>query len=169
VPFSKIVNRVGETDPIFNVSWTPSRLDIDVAQLVITFLERREILREPTEAPERSLQSALEIHEFLIHVLGISGIGEELADSLRAMRTACHKLIAAIGGEEHPGLVFIPGSAGLDERRGFEQARDELRTTIGHQIARLAVGFGLDVPAPLTSVLPRGPSGPKRGRPPGGP
>jgi hypothetical protein len=66
--FSEIANRVtGFSTPVFGIQWTPPRLDREVAERVIVFLEDRRVLYEAMEAamPEYCVNSVLEIRAFL--------------------------------------------------------------------------------------------------------
>jgi hypothetical protein len=163
--FSEIANRVtGFSTPIFGVQWTPPQLDRDVARRVIVFLEDRRVLYSPYEAevPDYCVDSALQIRQFLPDTLGAGGIADELADSLRAMRTACRKFVATIAEQDATGRLVIPSSAEIVQGMGtswhFNQALGELRGVFGLHVGQLAVRYGIDVPEPLSSILPLDPA-----------
>jgi hypothetical protein len=156
--FREIANRMtGFSTPIFGVQWTPAQLDRDVAKEVIVFLEDRRALFEPyeVEMPEWVVQSVLEIRTFLTDVLRRAGIADELADSLKAMRTACRKFMQTVGDDRGPGLIVSShqdmfGVGGW----AFNQALGELRGVVGVHLAQISVRHGVDVAEPLSSILP---------------
>jgi hypothetical protein len=161
--FSEIANRMtGFSTPIFGVSWTPAQLDQDVASGVILFLEDRRVLYSPyeVEMPEHCVESVLQIRAFLTETLVRGGIADELVDSLRAMRTACRKFVASIGVKRHRDLVVPSGQEmfhGGGSAWSFNQALGELRGVIGLHLGQIAVRHGIDVPEPLSSILPLAP------------
>jgi hypothetical protein len=165
VKVSEIANRLtGFSTPIFGVSWTPPQLDREVAQRVIRFLEDRGMLYQPYEAevPEWVVESVLHTRRFLTECLTSGGIADELADSLRAMRAACQKFVYSVGAQgsrEVGDAVEVVLPPGVDMFSGasswpFNQALGELRGVFGVHIAQLAVRYGIDVPEPLSSILP---------------
>src|SRR4051812_5781240 len=99
----EIANRLsGFSTPLFGLQWTPAQLDIDAAREVIVFLDDRGVLFEPVEAenPDWVVQSVLVIRSTLTEVLRRGGLGSELADSLRAMRSACRKFLREVDNRD---------------------------------------------------------------------
>jgi hypothetical protein len=152
--FSEIASRVtGFSTPIFGVSWTPPQLDRDVAERVILFLDDRRVLFVPFEAemPEHCVQSVFDIRRFLTDVLGQGGLGEDLIGGLRSMRTACRRFITQTDRHHSGGQFSRNQPFGNWE---FNQALGELRGAFGIHVAQIAMRYGVDVPEPLSSILP---------------
>jgi hypothetical protein len=162
---SDIANRItGFSTPVFGVQWNPPRLDREVARRVIVFLEDRRVLYEPMQAemPEYCVESVLEIRAFLTEVLGDGGVATELSGNLRAMRAACRKFMSALQELGSGGALYLPSSAetfqGFGRSWTFNQALGELRGVFGLHIGKLAVNYGVDVPEPLSDILPLDPT-----------
>lgn len=158
--FSEIASRLtGISTPIFGVSWTPAQADVDAVRRTLVFLEDRRVPYAPdeVEVPQHCVDSALRIREFLTDQLGLGGVPNDVAGSLRAMRAAARKFLDATDVEqldrEAGWSGQILGSAGWR----FNQALGEMRGVFGIHVARLAVAYGLDVDEPLASVLPLDP------------
>lgn len=163
--FSEIANRItGFSTPIFGIQWTPPQLDREVAERVIVFLEDRRVLYEAMEAemPEYCVNSVLEIRSYLTHLLGNGGTSAELADSLRAMRAACRKFMSSLQERGPGGDLYVPSSSeiiqGFGRSWSFNQSLGELRGVFGLHIGKLAVHYGVDVPEPLSGILPLDPT-----------
>jgi hypothetical protein len=154
--FQEIVNRLtGISIPIFGVSWNPPELEVSVARRVITFLEDRRVLYNPSdmELPHHCVQSVLEIRQFLTEELARLNSATALESSLRAMRASCRKFLDAVGDEEGR-IVIFGGHPGHWASWVFNGALGELRGVFGVHIARLAAQHGLDVEDELASILP---------------
>jgi hypothetical protein len=152
---SEIVSRLTEiSTPIGGVSWRPPTPDVDVARRVLTFLEDRRVLYNPSEAEvaEHCISSVVQIREFLTEVLAEQGIGNELAEPLRAMRAACRRFLDWFGPLETPGDFYLPYGNGLQDWR-LNQGLGELRAVFGLHIAKIAVKYGLDVEWPLSDAI----------------
>jgi hypothetical protein len=149
----------GISIPWFGIQWQKKRGDKDVARRVLAFLEDRRVLfpyseRNPEEALH-CLHSAIEIRRYLTNELHNAKPGGGLADVLRGMRAAARRFVEA-GGPD--GQNWRPGrrrGAGAD---AFSVALGEFRSTMGVQIAAVAVTFGLPVEPPLADVLPPRPA-----------
>lgn len=159
--FSEIASRLtGISTPIFGVSWEPGQSDVEAVRRTLVFLEDRRVLYAPdeVEVPRHCVESVLRIREFLTDQLGRGGLPDDVADSLRAMRAPARKFLDATNldhlDREAGWNGQILGSAGWR----FNQALGEMRGVFGIHVARLAVGYGLDVDEPLASVLPLDPA-----------
>ncbi len=158
VKLSEIMTRLnGISTPVGGVSSTPPQPDVAVVRRVLVFLEDRRVLYSPYEAevPEHCVDSVLEIRRFVTGQLTAGGIAEDLAGPLRAMRAACRKFLDQVGASEHKHRHGLH----LDVRLGgagwvFNQALGEMRGVFGLHVAQLAVRYGLDVPEPLSTILP---------------
>ena len=142
--FSEIINRLnGFSCPVFGVSWSPLPLDVDTARRVITFLEDRRALYNDFawEMPDHCIESAREIRSFLTTELGLLPDGSQLAPPLKSIRAACRKFMDGLQRQH-------------SHRRHLEEALGELRSTVGLNVAILAVQYGIDVEADLASILP---------------
>jgi hypothetical protein len=151
----------GVSLPFLGVSWTPTRLDEDVARQVIAFLEDRRALYYPTagEAPDYVVRSVIEIRGFLTDMIMQGGLAGELEGSLRSMRGACREFLDAVGAVEEPEGTWSPREGGLTAPGavGFirlNQALGKLRGVVGFHVAAIAATFGLDVEDDLASILP---------------
>lgn len=112
---------------------------------------------EEVEVPQHCVESVVRIREFLTDQLGMGGVPDDVAASLRAMQAAGRKFLDATDVEQLDREACwggqILGSAGWR----FNQALGEMRGVFGIHVARLAVAYGLDVDEPLASVLPLDP------------
>jgi hypothetical protein len=149
--FKEIVKRLtGISSPIFGISWNPENISSDVAKRVISFLEDRRVLYNPSEM-EQSLHcvgSVLEIRTFLTEQIPQSN-QDELMGSLKAMRIVCRKFLDVIGVRDE--IVRFGNSRGHWQ---FNGAIGELRGVFGIHIAKIAGMYGLDVENDLASIFP---------------
>jgi hypothetical protein len=157
--FTEIVARLtGISCPIFGVSWNPSEAEVTAAKRVISFLEDRRVLYNPTtmEVPSHCAMSVVDIRRFLTEELGLLDPHNELAKNLQAMRAACRKFLDAVQ-EEESRPDFIDDPVRLRWSLGswiFLSALGELRAVVGIHVAQIAVRNGLDVESDLASILP---------------
>ncbi len=117
--FKEIANKLtGFSIPIFGVSWTLAKLEIEVAKKVITFLEDRRVLYVVYElgSPQHCISSVIQIRKFLTIQMFDLGDKAELANILRAMRSACKKFLDSVQGQYYfnrgrgqidPTLVWV--------------------------------------------------------------
>lgn len=155
--YTEIIGRItGFSTPIFGISWDPPQADVAVARGIVTFLEDRRVLYDPTlvEVEDHCIASVLEIRQFLTHALTDQSGSDELTDHLRAMRAAYRKFLGEVGVEQE---FYLPRyrsySNGLHDYR-LNQALGQLRSTFGVHIAHLAVKYGLYVEDQLAIALP---------------
>jgi len=95
------------------------------------------------------------MRRFLTAKLGELDQASELAGSLRTLRAACRKFLDLVDGPEL-GHVVLPG--GGYGNWVLWSALGELRGVSGVCVASIAERYGLDVEAPLASILPAAPS-----------
>lgn len=185
--FTEIASRMtGFSSPIFGVSWQPPTPDVTIARRVLAFLEDRLVLYLPyeVEQPEYCIASVIKIRDFLTGLLGDHAMGSDLTDSLRAMRSACHKFMTTVNRRAPKGIALGAGDRSLqhgdafarqrifDIETGkyvpyplpknyvwkndieFNQALGELRGVFGIYIGLLATKYGLDIQDDLASILP---------------
>src|SRR5260370_41813298 len=94
--FKEIALKItGFTTPIFGVSWEPPNNEREIAKSVVTFLEDRRVLYNPTEleVPHHCISSVIEIRRFLTEKMNDLDQNGELAKNLRTMRAACRKFL----------------------------------------------------------------------------
>ncbi len=152
--FKEITKRLtGISSPIFGVSWDPKNTSIDVARRIISFLEDRRVLYNPSEmeAPHHCVQSVLEIRNFLTGQIPQT-IEKDLVDSLKALRVACRKFLDSVGSRED--IVPFGNQRGHWASWEFNGAVGELRGAFGIHIAKIAVMYGLDIEDNLSKILP---------------
>jgi len=154
--FKELLNRLtGISVPIFGVSWNPPEIEITKAKRIITFLEDRRVLYDPSEVevPRYCVDSVNEIRRFLTAELGDLNFEDELSKSLRAMRAACRKFLERVGEEDGDIIRF-----GAQEKHYaswiFISALGELRGVFGIHIAKIAAEYGLNVEDSLAAILP---------------
>lgn len=155
--FEEIINRLtGISCPIFGVSWNPPKTERAIARRVLIFLEDRRVLYSPSEIeiPDHCVQSVLRIREFLTEELTGFHSKDGIAESLRAMRSACRKFLNTIQAEANDRIVHFAHTPGHYASWEFNQALGELRGVFGVHIALLAAQYGLDVENDLAKILP---------------
>lgn len=153
--FKEIIGRLtGFSIPIFGISWNPPELEIQKAKRILTFLEDRRVLYNPSslEVPEHCAHSVKEIRTFLTNELSTIDSTSELSSSLRAMRTACRKFMDTVGSKRE--IVIHGGQNGHYASWHFLPALGELRGVFGIYLAKVAATYGLDIENDLASILP---------------
>lgn len=152
--FKEIIKRLtGISSPIFGVSWNPENTSEDVAKRVISFLEDRRVLYNPSEmeVPYHCVESVLEIRNFLTEQIPQS-TQNDLTGSLKAMRIACRKFLDLVGARDE--MVRFGSSQGHWASWQFNGAIGELRGVFGIHVAKIAGMYGLDVEDDLASIFP---------------
>lgn len=157
--FKEIANRLtGFSIPIFGVSWTPAKLEIETAKKVIIFLEDKRVLYVvyELESPQHCITSVIQIREFLTTQMFDLGDKSELANILRAMRSACRKFLDSVQTQWYfdKGRGEINHELGIGGQIHFFNAMGELRATMGILIARIIVMHGLNFEGELINIIP---------------
>ena len=153
--FKEILKRItGISTPVFGISWNPDNTERDLAQEIISYLEDRRVLYNPSivESPHHCVESVLQIREFLTSNIGKMDQDSELTKSLRAMRAACRKFLDRSGYNEGPFLIRLGDHMGRSW--DFITAVGELRGVFGIHLAKIAVAYGIDVEEDLASIIP---------------
>jgi hypothetical protein len=136
--------------PWLGVQWEQVPGDREVAQETITFLENRRLLfaNFHVEDERHCVQSAIETKSYLTELISKAAPGDNLENSLRAMRAACRKFVEAAGPDARNFYEgrFRHSLLGL--------ALGDLRTLMGVQIALIAKHFDLTVEPELAAILP---------------
>lgn len=155
--FREIIARVsGLSSPIFGVSWNPPETEVAVARRIVSYLEDRRVLYNPSEmeVPEHCVESVLDIRRFLTAELAPLAQDSELEASLRAMRAACRKFLDTAGIDGRSDIVRFGAHRGHWASWEFNGALGELRGVFGVHVARIAAQHGLDVEDALAAILP---------------
>ncbi|MFI5259080.1 MAG: DUF6650 family protein [Candidatus Limnocylindrales bacterium] len=144
--------------PNVQFSWpAPSIEEAALAREVVAYLEDRRVLYAPEEleVTDHCIQSVLDMRRFLTAKIGELDQSSELAGSLRTLRAACRKFLDLVDG---PTLGHGSWGRGIYGDRAFWSALGELRGVSGVCVASIAERYGLDVEAPLASILPAAPA-----------
>jgi hypothetical protein len=153
--FKEVASRLtGFSVPVFGVSWNPPEPEVTVARRVLVFLEDRRVLFNPyhLEVAEQCVRSVSDIRRFLTEEIGRHPGDSKLAEHLRGIRAACRKFLDDTSSRGSRRFLR-PHFAGPFEAEFFTEL-GELRATIGHHVAALAVMHGLDVEGELERTLP---------------
>lgn len=153
--FAELLNRLtGISTPIFGISWNPPEIDRDIARRVITYLEDRRVLYDPydIETPHYCVISVIEIREYLTNELMALDGDKDIAQNLRAMRSACRKFLQRVGADED--IVRFGNTRNHWASWVFGDALGQMRGVFGLYVIGLAVQYGLDVEDELASIFP---------------
>ena len=157
--FKEIANKLtGFNIPIFGVSWTPAKLEIEIAKKVIIFLEDKRVLYVvyELESPQHCITSVIQIREFLTTQMFDLGDKSELANILRAMRSACRKFLDSVQGQFYfdKGRGRIDPDLSIGGQIHFYNAMGELRATMAILIAKIIIMHGLNFEGDLINIIP---------------
>jgi hypothetical protein len=148
----------GFSTPIFGVSWEPSNAERSVAQRLITYLQDRRVLYNPSyaETPHHCVQSVIEIRHQLTSLMSdLNGAGV-LHDHLNAMRATCRRFLDRLkfeADDDYGGMQ----SPGHYKSWIFQDALGQLRGIFGVHLAAIAVRFELEVGLELEQICPASP------------
>ncbi len=151
--FQEIASKLtGFTTPIFGISWEPPNNEREIAQSVVTFLEDRRVLYNPTELelPHRCISSVIEIRHFLTEKLNELDQNSELAKNVRTMRSACRRFLDTAQRFER-GQHFSHGSY---QSWVFYSSLGEMRSLFGLCLSQILLAYGLDIEKDLATILP---------------
>lgn len=155
--FKEIITRLtGLNLGPFGAQWSPPEPEISKARRVLTELEDRRVLHNPSslEVPAHCVDSVIDIRRLLTAELGALDEGTPLACSLRAMRASCRKFLDHVQARG-PDVVEYARHHGHWASWDFNAALGELRGVFGVHIAQIAALYRLDVEDGLASILPR--------------
>ncbi|WP_213807194.1 DUF6650 family protein [Granulicella sp. dw_53] len=153
--FSEIASRLNSVGvPFFTVGWIPKKADVAIAKKVIRFLEDRRMLFNACacEDPGHCALSAIEIRKFMTDELSEVTEGSDLYKHLAAIRSACRSFLdnTPASGQD---LDFQDRYS--MQTLQFFMSLGELRATVGHHVALMAVKWEIDVEKDLAQVLPK--------------
>jgi hypothetical protein len=151
--FSQIASKItGFTTPVFGISWEPPKNEQVIAKSVVTFLEDRRVLYNPTELelPHHCISSVLEIRHFLTEKMTELDQNSELVKNLRTMRSACRKFLDSAQRLDR-GLSFSHKSY---DAWVFYSSLGEMRGIFGFCLPQILLSYGLDIEKDLATILP---------------
>jgi hypothetical protein len=155
VNFKEIANRLtGFSTPIFGVSWNPPKLESEAAQRLVTELEDKRVLFNPSEVevPHHCVESIVQLRRVLTDEL--KGLDREsnLAANINAMRAACRKFLDSVQFDER--IIRFGSDQGHFASWHFISAVGELRGVFGVHIAQISAQYGINIRTPLSTILP---------------
>ncbi len=153
--FKEIAKRItGLSSPIFGVSWNLPESELAIARRVISFLEDRRVLYNPTEMelPDHCVQSVIQIRGRLTEEIGELENDSSLLSSIRAMRAACRKFLDSVGSDEK--IIKYGAHHGHCASWQFNGSVGELRGVFGIHLAQIAAAYRLDIKDDLSTILP---------------
>ena len=138
----------GISTPFGGVSWTPTELNINVANELITSLEDRRVLYVPyaVENPQYTVESVREIRAELTELLKRVDRDSALGESMRAMRAACRKFLTDSDQFGPYQAHIMPVNLAV--------ALGELRGVFGIHVARISAAYEIDIEIGLARILP---------------
>jgi len=151
--FSEIMRRLTGISAFgFGAEWQPPNSELQQVRELLHLLEDRRVLYVPSEAeiPQHCVESVLRLREELTAKMG-GFLDEDTIGSLRAMRAACRKFLAAT---QRPELIENASHGGHWASWEFLSALGELRGVFGVHIAKLAVKYKIDIEDQLAVILP---------------
>ena len=150
--FRELASKItGFTTPFFGISWEPPKNERETAKSVVTFLEDRRVLYNPTEleSPHHCISSVIEIRHFLTEKIDTLDQNCELAKNLRTMRSSCR--------------IFLDASQRLNRdlflsQRNYDfwvfySSLGQLRGVFGMCLSQIVLAYGFDVEADLASIM----------------
>lgn len=155
----EIANKLtGFSTPIFGISWTPAKLEIETARKVLNFLDNRRVLYvvHELESPTNCIKSILEIREYLVGQLSDLDNNSELANILKAMLDACINFLNRVQEQYYFDKEEgnIKHNLNEHEKIHFYNAMGELRATMGILIAMIIVVYSLSYEGKLINIFP---------------
>jgi hypothetical protein len=153
--FKDIASKLtGFSTPLFGVSWQPPETERKIAISIVTFLEDRRVLYNPTELeiPHHCISSVVEIRHFLTEVLADLDQKSELANNVRTMRAACRKFLDAAQGLERDHLLSFSRSNYSSWE--FYGSLGEMRGIFGICLSHILLAYKLDIEEELATILP---------------
>lgn len=156
--FTQIMDRLtGFSLPVVGggVSWRPSPSEAAIARRLITALEDRWVLYNPSEAeiPEHCVRSVIEIRQLLTATIRDAGSDGNLAKHAQGMRAACRSFLNRVQSPQHDVLTFAR-DWGHWASWEFHDALGQMRALFGVHIAQIAVRYRIDVEDDLARILP---------------
>ena len=150
--FQEIASKItGFSTPVFGMQWTPPSKEREIAKSVVTFLEDRRVLYNPTELelPHHCISSVIEIRHFLTTKMNDLDQNGELAKNLKTMRAACRKFL-----DSAQRLDVQHFSHGSYQSWVFYSSLGEMRGLFGMCLSQILLSYGLDIEKDLASILP---------------
>lgn len=152
--FKEVASRLtGFSVPLFGVSWNPPEPEVAAARRVLAFLEDRRVLFNPydLEVVGQCIHSVVNIRSFLTEEVGRLSSESKLAEHLRGIRAACRRFLDRVSSG--PDSMRRP-HYGRSLDSDFLTRLGELRMSVGHRVAAIALMYGLDIEGELADTLP---------------
>lgn len=139
--------------PWFGVGWEYRESDADVARRVLSFLEDRRMLYEPLNAQIFFYvgQSAAEIRQMLTQELGAAPVGEQLSESLKAVRAALRKFMDDLDKLEQSERSGLTDPLQIHDQQVL--ALGEMRGRVNPILALLAKKYQIEVEEEFAAAL----------------
>lgn len=145
----------GFSTPIFGASWVAPPAERQVAAELLSHLEDRRVLYNPSDAesPAHCVSSVIEIRRLLSASLAnLQGNGV-LADHIRALAAASRRFLDRVQSRDDPDY-FAVTSPGHWRSWEFLDALGQMRGIFGVHIAIVAARYSLEVHGGLAGILP---------------
>lgn len=150
--FKKILSNItGVSIPIFGIQWTPPILDVTIAENIITFLEDKRVLFNPTslENANHCVQSIIGIRDEMTNNLQqLRDTKSPLGKELKKMREASRKFCDQIDTQFYNQLDNVVQTSIMERELFF------LREKFGKSLASIAIAYGLSIEDDLATIIP---------------
>lgn len=149
--FEKIWKSItGISTPIFGLQWTPPVIESDEAKSLINYLENKRVLYNPVsmEDANHCTLSVIQIRDELTDMIRNLSGPSRLAQSLKSMRQACANFCDNVG---HPDFKNYETPI---QRSILERELVKLRYKCGLSLAKISIGYGIDVDDNLAAIMP---------------
>lgn len=146
----------GVSTPWLGASWNPPQSQKEIAKKLITFLEDRRVLYNPSylESPSHCVTSIIEIRKFLTDLLISLDENTDLGIAIRTIRAACRKFLDTISHYESSDTHEYRYRMGMGDQFIFDTGIGELRGAVGLELAKIIVMFKLNCEGELLTILP---------------
>lgn len=146
----------GISTPWLGASWNPPQSHKAIAEKLITFLEDRRVLYNPSylESPNHCVTSIIEIRQYLTELLNSLDRESDLGIAIRTIRAACRKFLDTITHYQSSNIQEYRYQMGMGDQFIFDTGIGELRGTVGVELAKIIVMFKLDCEGELLTILP---------------
>jgi hypothetical protein len=153
---SDIARRVtGFSTPIFGVSWNPPVAERDAVRGLLTFLEDRRVLFNPTqlEVEWQVTDSIQQVREQCSKAIVALPDSSPAILPIRGIRAACRRFLDE-PRSHFPHVGFIRHRDREGDHPGFFTALGEFRATVGAHVSTLAISYRIELEPELASILP---------------
>lgn len=155
--FNDIKERLtGISCPFFAISWNPPESERKIAQRVISFLEDRRVLYNPSELemPRHCVEFVCRIREYLTSEMQQTENGFNLFSHIKAMRIACRKFLNRLNSKDDRFLNEARYNGNFSSWV-FGSALGEIHGTFGNMVAQILAAYGIDIEDDLATIIPK--------------